>query len=273
MLELNKIHNMDCIEGMKLLPEGSVDLVCCSPPYNVNISYDSHKDDMPMDEYFSWCKEWLKEIYRVLKDDGRIAINVPNEINAKERGGRVFMASEYWQMMKEIGFGFFGLVDLEELSPHRPKNSAWGSWMSASSPYVYNPKECIILAYKKEYKKIIKGQSEWDYTVVNTIDEKGHIKKKRIYKDDDKKDFMELVFGRWKYLSDTKTLTKATFSLDIPIKSIKILSYKNDLILDPFSGSGTTGLASKILGRNFIGFELSENYTNIGNNRIDEYNI
>ena len=94
------------------------------------------------------------------------------------------------------------------------------------------------------------------------------MKNKKIYSQEDKKEFMELVFGQWKYFADTKSLTKATFSLDIPIKAIKILSYKNDLVLDCFSGSGTTAMAAKKLGRNYIGFELSPNYTEISRRRL-----
>ena len=270
---VNKIHNIDCVEGMKLLPESCIDLVVTSCPYNVGIQYDTHKDDEPMDHYFNWCRTWLSEIYRTLKDDGRIAINIPYEVNVRERGGRVFIASEFWQIMKEIGFGFFGIVDLEEDSPHRSKTTAWGSWLSPSAPYIYNPKECVILAYKKEYKKIEKGVSSWDYTeelveVEGKNGEPSTMKNKKIYSQEDKKEFMELVFGQWKYFADTKSLTKATFSLDIPIKAIKILSYKNDLVLDCFSGSGTTAMAAKKLGRNYIGFELSPNYTEISRRRL-----
>lgn len=270
---VNKIHNIDCVEGMKLLPESCIDLVVTSCPYNVGIQYDTHKDDEPMDQYFNWCRTWLSEIYRTLKDDGRIALNIPYEVNVRERGGRVFIASEFWQIMKEIGFGFFGIVDLEEDSPHRSKTTAWGSWLSPSAPYIYNPKECVILAYKKEYKKIEKGVSSWDYTeelveVEGKNGEPSTMKNKKIYSQEDKKEFMELVFGQWKYFADTKSLTKATFSLDIPIKAIKILSYKNDLVLDCFSGSGTTAMAAKKLGRNYIGFELSPNYTEISIRRL-----
>ena len=82
---------------------------------------------------------------------------------------------------------------------------------------------------------------------------------------------MELVFGQWKYFNDTKSLTKATFSMDIPMKAIKILSFKDDLIVDCFSGSGTTALAAKKLGRNYIGFELSDSYTNISRQRLIDY--
>jgi len=270
-MEMNKIYQGDCLNLFKEMEDNTVNLYVTSPPYNVGIAYDVHKDDAPMEEYFVWCKKWLSEVYRTLKDDGRIALNIPYEINVRERGGRIFLVSEYWQMMKEIGFGFFGVVDLEEESPHRSKTTAWGSWMSPSSPYIYNPKECVILAYKKDYKRKDKGVSEWSYNQIEVEDEEGNIKNKRVYSDKHKNEFMELVFGQWKYFNDTKSLTKATFSMDIPMKAIKILSFKDDLIVDCFSGSGTTALAAKKLGRNYIGFELSDSYTNISRQRLIDY--
>jgi site-specific DNA-methyltransferase (adenine-specific) len=209
----------------------------------------------------------LSEAYRVLKDDGRIAVNVPIEMNVQERGGRILFNAEFWMMMKEVGFKFFGMVDLTEDSPHRVRQTAWGSWMSASAPYIYNPKECVILAYKKYSKKINKGESQWTGEWIKT--EEG--KMKQIFKDEDKKDFMNLVFGRWEYFADTKSLTKATFSMDIPVKAIKILSYKNDIVLDPFMGSGTSAVAAETLDRRWIGIELSENYTEIARKRVQAF--
>ena len=79
---------------------------------------------------------------------------------------------------------------------------------------------------------------------------------------------MELVFGQWNYFADTRSLTKATFSMDIPTKAIKILSYKNDVVLDPFAGSGTSMVAAEILDRRWIGIELSPNYTDIATKRV-----
>jgi site-specific DNA-methyltransferase (adenine-specific) len=271
MLETNRIINGDCVVEMGKLPESSIDLVVTSPPYNVGIDYDTHDDEQSMEEYWEWTEQWLTQAYRVLKDDGRVAINIPYEINVQDRGGRVLFMSEFWIVMKKVGFQFYGLVDLDENSPHRSKTTAWGSWMSPSSPYIYNPKECVILAYKKDRIKKVKGEPQWVGEVVNVEQEDGTIKKKTMYQDEDKKEFMSLVYGQWEYFADTKQKTKATFSLDIPSKAIKILTYKNDVIMDPFTGSGTSLVAAEILERRWIGIELSPNYCEVATERVQHF--
>lgn len=271
MIETGKIINGDCVEVMKSLPDGCIDLLVTSPPYNVNVSYDVYDDGRSMDEYWEFTRQWLSESLRILKDDGRVAINVPIELNVQERGGRILFNAEFWMMMKQVGFKFFGMVDLTEDSPHRVRQTAWGSWMSASCPYIYNPKECIILAYKKTNKKLTKGESQWKGVPTDVEQPDGTIKNKVVYQDEDKKDFMNLVFGRWEYFADTKSLTKATFSMDIPVKAIKILSYKNDIVLDPFMGSGTSAVAAETLGRRWLGIELSPNYADIARKRVNAF--
>ena len=61
---------------MKNMQSNYIDLIVTSPPYNCNIPYRSYNDNLPWDEYLSWCNDWLSQCYRILKDDGRIAINV-----------------------------------------------------------------------------------------------------------------------------------------------------------------------------------------------------
>lgn len=270
---INKTTVGDCREVMKQMPLSSVDLIVTSPPYGVNISYDVHNDDMVIDEYLKFTEEWLTEAYNVLKDDGRIAINIPYEVNRQDKGGRVFIVSEVWQIMKKIGFKFFGIVDLEEESPHRSRTTAWGSWMSPSAPYIYNPKECVVLAYKKHHIKKVKGVPQWkgEPTQVQDLKDPMVWKNKTVYDEKDKREFIDLVFGQWKYFADTRSLTKATFSMDIPSKAIKILTYRNDVVMDPFMGSGTTALSAEFLGRRWVGIELSPNYVEVANKRILEY--
>ena len=271
MIETGKIINGDCREEMGKLPEGSVDLIVTSPPYNCNINYDTHQDDMTMEDYWVFTEEWLTQALRVLKDDGRIAVNIPYETNTQERGGRVLFMAEFWGIMKKVGFKFFGVVDLEESSPHRSKTTAWGSWMSPSAPYIYNPKECVVLAYKKNHIKKIKGEPEWVGVIDNVEQEDGTFKKKVLYPEESKREFMDLVFGQWNYFADTKQMTKATFSMDIPTKAIKILTYKNDVVLDPFTGSGTSLVAAETLGRRWLGIELSQNYVEVAKKRVQGF--
>ena len=268
---VGKIINGDCIEVMAKMPESSVDLIVTSPPYGVGIAYDTFNDDIEFEQYKLFSASWLREAYRVLKDDGRIALNIPYEINRQDKGGRILMVSELWQVMKSIGYKFYGIVDLEEESPHRSKTTAWGSWMSPSAPYIYNPKECVLLAYKKNHIKKVKGEPQWVGEIVDVEQEDGTTKKKTVYLEDHKKEFMELVYGQWDYFADTKQMTKATFSMDIPMKAIKILTYKNDVILDPFAGSGTSLCAAEISGRRWIGIELSENYSKVAQDRVQHF--
>ena len=270
---LNKITNGDCREVMREMPANSIDLMVTSPPYGVGIAYDSFDDDMNFETYKEFSREWLSEAFRVLKPDGRLALNIPYEINRQEKGGRIFMVAELWNILASIGYKFYGVVDLEESSPHRSKTTAWGSWMSPSSPYIYNPKECVLLCYKQLSKKQTKGTPQWKSWVERVEDKKNPeiLVNKTMYDKADKDDFISLVYGQWNYFADTKQQTKATFSMDIPVRAMKILSYKEDIVMDPFMGSGTSAVAAEFVGRNWVGIELSPNYTEVANKRILEY--
>jgi len=270
---LNKITTGDCREVMREMPANSIDLMVTSPPYGVGIAYDSFDDDINFEAYKEFSREWLSEAFRVLKPDGRLALNIPYEINRQEKGGRIFMVAELWNILASIGYKFYGVVDLEESSPHRSKTTAWGSWMSPSSPYIYNPKECVLLCYKQLSKKQTKGTPQWK-SWVEQVEDKNNpelLVNKKMYEKSDKDDFIRLVYGQWNYFADTRQQTKATFSMDIPVRAMKILSYKEDIVMDPFMGSGTSAVAAEFVGRNWVGIELSPNYTEVANKRLLEY--
>ena len=257
----------DCIELMHQLPESSIDLIITSPPYNVGIDYDSWNDKQNFSDYIIFVGRWLQEAYKILKPTGRIALNILFEVNLHERGGRLFFVSEYWKVMQKIGYKWAGLIDLHEAQAERVKFTAWGSYLSSSAPYIYNPKECVIIAYKELWKRKVKypyfkdEDNKPSPTPQYNLDGSDNSKKK---------EFIELTSGSWKYMAETRGLTKANFSKDIPLNALKILSDKGDIVLDPFMGSGTTGIACQQLGRAFIGFEISPENFKIAEKRINE---
>lgn len=249
-MELDTIYNLDCEYGINLLDDESIDLVCTSPPYNVGVKYDEWMDKMQSESYFNFINNVFSNLYPKMKKDGRLAINIPIEVNMKDRGGRINMAAKYNHIIESIGYKFAGSVDLHETTPHRTKYCAFGSWLSPSAPYIYNPKEVIQIYYKDSWKKLNKGKSYF------TDDPES------------KKEFIKLVSGVWDYRAETHGLTKANFSIDLPMNAIKILTYENDVVLDMFSGSGQTLLAAKNLNRRYIGFEISKNYYTIAKSRL-----
>ena len=233
---------MDCIEGLKQIDDNSIDLIVTSPPYNIGIDYDTWQDTMKWEEYLLWCEKWLIECYRVLKPDGRICIN--HYLNFQDRWEKVsrFPLFDIKIIQEKIGYNVHKLCLWEDNT--RKKFTAWGSYLSASSPYINTPYEGILIAYKDQWNKLDKGES--------TIS---------------KEMFMEGVGGIWK-LGTTLGLTKANFPISLPKMCIELLTYKGDVVLDPFMGSGTTAAACIETGRNYIGFEISPNYTEVANHRL-----
>lgn len=240
-MKVNEIYNMDCLDGLLKIEDNSVDLVVTSPPYNIDIKYDSYDDNKSWEEYLEWCEKWIKECYRILKDDGRMCINHYISFTDTKKKER-FPLYDFITIQNKIGMHPSKIVVWEDTT--KSKLTAWGSWLSASSPYIQTPYEGILISYKKQWSKINKGES--------TIS---------------KEDFIEGTSGVWK-LGTAQQLTIANFPVALPKRCIELLTYKGDLVVDPFMGSGTTALACIETERNFIGFELSKNYCEIANIRI-----
>jgi site-specific DNA-methyltransferase (adenine-specific) len=241
---LNKVVNGDNLKLLPEIPDNTIDLIVTSPPYNCNIKYDVYNDDKIWEEYLELSKKWLIECKRVLKKDGRICINVLIDMGIHNNNKRVSPYAEFYRLFNEIGINHAGMALWTD--SNRSKNTAYGSWKSCSSPYIYNPYEVIMIGYKEQWKKENKG--------ISTIS---------------KDEFIKGVSGIWNLRTQTKQITKANFSEDLPEICIKLLSYKDDIVLDLFSGSGTTAKVAKKLHRNFIALELSENYANISRNIIE----
>ena len=238
---VHKIICGDCIEVMKEMESDSIDLVVTSPPYNIGIDYGVWKDNLGWDEYYEWCRKWLKRIYKILKEDGRFCLNHYLSLGQSNNRHSPLMDLN-WIAVKEIGFKHHGIAIWTDRT--LTKRTAWGSWLSASSPYINSPYEGILMLYKHTWKKRA-GKS--------TIE---------------KNEFMRLCSGIWDMQPQTKQLTPSNFPLELPISCINLLSFEKDVVLDPFLGSGTTMVAAERLGRNSMGIEISKEYCEIAYKRL-----
>ena len=240
-MELNKIYHGDCIEGLKSMSDATVDLVVTSPPYNLNIDYAHHKDDMKLEAYYNWCKEWISECYRVLKPGGRFCLQIgcfQSQLNEPSY-------ATFTNIFQEAGFTFreFIIWNKNQI----PKRTAWGSWKSPSNPRILPPFEMIINFHKESPKILEKGET--DLT---------------------KEEFVQWTNGLWVIAPESakKRNHPAPFPEEIAIRCIKMHSYKEAVVLDPFNGAGTTCKVANDLGRNWIGFDITQEYCDIALNRI-----
>lgn len=224
------------------IPENSIDLIVTSPPYNLDIKYNSHNDQISYDKYKEFSEKWLTRCFNWLKDDGRLCLNIPLD---KNKGGQQSVGADLTNIAKDIGFNYHSTIIWNEGNISR--RTAWGSWLSASAPYVIAPVELIVILYKKQWKKINRKNS--DIT---------------------KEEFIEWTNGLWTFNGESKKKIghPAPFPLELPKRCIKLFSYVDDLILDPFMGSGTTLIAAKNNNRKAIGIDVDKDYCDLAKNRI-----
>lgn len=223
--------------------ENSVDLIVTSPPYNLDVRYNSFNDRISYEEYLEFTNKWLEKCYKFLKDDGRMCLNIPLD---KNKGGQQSVYADIITLAKKNGFKYHTTIIWNE--QNISKRTAWGSWLSASAPYVIAPVEMIAVLYKKKWKKT-SGSRISDIT---------------------KDEFMEWTNGVWNFMGESKKKVghPAPFPIELPRRCIKLFSFLNDVVLDPFFGSGSTSIEAPLLHRIGIGVEIDKNYCEIAKNRL-----
>jgi len=239
---LNKQVCGDNLELLKQLPDDCVHLTITSPPYNLDINYDVYKDTKRYDDYIIFLKERFKEVFRVTVVGGKVCINV---IDAG-----VPLHSDIIQFMtKELKFKYLATILWNKGG--RSNSPIYGTFMSPKSPCFVYPFEFILI-----FTKISNSRN-----VLNT--------KKGVTMT--KEEFLEATTCLWNFSCEHGMKAfghPAMFPEELPLRLIKVLSWERDTILDLFGGLGTTAVASKKLGRNFISFDLSPNYCKKANERI-----
>lgn len=228
-------------EKMSELPDNSVHLMITSPPYNVTKEYDQN---LTLEQYLQLLQNVLTETYRVLVNGGRACVNIANV----GRKPYIPLSDMVGKLMNDIGFNYRGEI-IWDKGASAGGSCAWGSWMSASNPTLRDVHEYILVFSKGDYARAKKTDSIT------------------------KEEFLEWTKSIWHMNTESAKRVKhpAPFPEELPTRLIKLFSFQEDVVLDPFMGSGTTAVAALKNGRHFVGYEISRDYLDIANNRIGDY--
>jgi site-specific DNA-methyltransferase (adenine-specific) len=226
---------------MRELPDCSVHLMVTSPPYNVGKEYDNN---LTLEEYLSFLKKVWRETYRVLVPGGRACINIANV----GRKPYIPLSDSITQSMIDLGFLMRGEI-IWDKAASASTSTAWGSWQSATNPTLRDTHEYILVFSKGSYRR-----------------EKMDGRKSTISKDE----FLEFTKSVWGFPSELakKVGHPAPFPVELPYRLIQLYTFSDEVVLDPFIGSGQTALAALKAGRHFIGYEISEEYIGLAEKRI-----
>jgi DNA modification methylase len=252
---LNKIIVHDC-RHMVQLPDNSIDLMITSPPYNATKEYD---DNLTLREYLDFLKAVLTEVNRVLKPNGIIAFNIANV------GRKPYIPLDCYVI--EILQGL-GLVIFDEIIWNKAASAggscAWGSWMSAANPTLRDVHEYIILAIKPPVPTDSICCLKFPLEDIKEHEVKYDMRSFTIKP-------RELKGNVWQMSTESATRVNhpAPFPVELPYRLILLFTKKGDTVLDPFMGSGSVAIACVLSGRNYVGYDISEEYVQNAKNRIE----
>jgi DNA modification methylase len=228
-------------ESMAELPDNCIHLMVTSPPYNVGKEYDA---DLTMPEYLGLLERVWSEVFRVLVPGGRACINIAN------LGRRPYIPLHAWitESMLRLGYLMRGEIIWNKAASASP-STAWGSWKSAANPTLRDVHEYILVFSKGTFKRQNPQRRE------STIS---------------KEEFLEFTKSVWTFPAEpaSKIGHPAPFPLDLPYRLVQLYSFKDEVVLDPFMGSGQTAIAALKSGRHYVGYELNPEYVSLAKARI-----
>ena len=242
---VNRILQGNSLNVLKSFPSNCIDIVLTSPPYNFGLGYDTSEDGVDWKRYFEGLYAIFEECIRVLKFGGRIIVNIQPLFSDYIPSHH--LVSNFFINRKLIWKGEI----MWEKHNYNCKYTAWGSWKSPSSPY---------LKYTWEFLEIFCKGSLGKEGSTNHIDITGD-------------EFKKWVNAKWD-IAPERHMTKyghpSMFPEELVKRALKLFSYRNDIVLDPFNGVGTTTLVAKKIGRRYIGIDLSEEYCRSAEKRLME---
>ncbi len=225
-----------------------VDLIFTSPPYNADIKYDSHVDNLPLHDYLSFLDDSINACDPLLKDGGRFVINIRDIIISKGSRYPIILAL-HDKLCKKFKYIYRGLHIWYK--GREESSFAWGSWRSSKNPSIIDLYEYVFVFQKGDYP-----------------DGKDNL---------EKTEFIENVIGVWKIRPIKKIIGQkkknilnhpCPFPSELARRVIKLYSHVGDTVLDPFAGIASTAIAAAQTGRNSVSVEISKKYCKSGYGRF-----
>ncbi|MSQ15552.1 MAG: site-specific DNA-methyltransferase [Dehalococcoidia bacterium] len=233
-------------ELMDEVPDNSIHLMVTSPPYNVTKEYD---EDLSLEDYRNLLKRVFAETYKKLVTGGRACINIAN------LGRRPYIPLHSYIIadMQEIGYLMRGEI-IWDKGASASSSTAWGSWRSALNPVLRDVHEYILVFSKESFGRKKKADN------VSTIT---------------RDQFLEYTKSVWNFPAESARRVghPAPFPVELPHRLAQLYTLQDEVVLDPFVGSGSTCLAAIKAGRRYIGYDTNAEYVSLAEKRINAYRV
>lgn len=247
------IYNLDCIEGMNKISTPFINLTVTSPPYNIGKEYENA---LPIDDYLTWCEKWIAQIYRLTCSNGAFWLNL-GYLSISEKAKAIPIPYLLWNRVP-----FFLIQEI-----------VWNYGAGVAGRLFYSPRNEKFLWY-------VKNDQEYTFNLDDVRDpnvkypnqkKNGKIKVNPNGKNPtDVWQFPKVTSGTNRS-SKERTPHPAQFPIAVIERIIRASSNSDEIILDPFLGSGTTAIVALNHGRKFVGFEINENYCKIAADRVEQF--
>ncbi|HHY10063.1 MAG TPA: site-specific DNA-methyltransferase [Firmicutes bacterium] len=228
-------------ERMGEIPDETIGLAFTSPPYNVGKEYD---EDLDLEEYFRLILAVAQEVYRVLVPGGRYVVNIAN----LGRKPYIPLHSFFYFIHTHVGFLPAGEI-IWQKGKGMQGSCAWGSWQSAKAPRLRDLHEYLLVFAKGDFSRPDRGIS-----------------------DISREEFMAATLSVWEIAPERASRVghPAPFPVRLADRVLRLFSYKDDVILDPFVGSGTTCVAAQLTGRMYVGYDIEPAYCATAKERLGQ---
>jgi site-specific DNA-methyltransferase (adenine-specific) len=264
-LRKNSIHQGDCIESLKKVSKGSVDLVFADPPFNIGYEYDVYDDAKQAADYLRWSRDWIRGVHHVLKPTGTFWLAIGDEYAAelKIEAQKAGFHCRSWV----IWYYTFGVNCVNSFSRSH----------THLFHFVKDPRDFTFNRMNPQIR--VKSARELVYAD-NRANPNGRLPDNTwIIRPQDAPLSFSPIHDTWYFarVAGTFKEREGFHGCQMPeqllARIIRTSSRPQDLVLDPFGGSGTTMSVAKKLGRQWMGFELSEDYVKYINERLDKASV